>query len=180
MSDQSSGPRTLPDHANLEWLRKQAKHRLRELRASNSETQLAAAQFDLAKQFGFTSWRALKAHVDALTIEGQLFDAVKRDDIQTLTTLLDAHPEKLLAKQPPYEWSLLHVAAFQGHLAAIDLLLTRGLDVNTRERGDNTYAMHWAAAGGYFEIVRRFADAGGDVIGHGDDHAFEVIGWATY
>jgi ankyrin repeat protein len=27
--------------------------------------------------------------------------------------------------------------------------------------------------------VRRLADAGGDVVGGGDDHAFEVIGWAT-
>ncbi|MGQ0537859.1 MAG: ankyrin repeat domain-containing protein, partial [Gemmatimonadaceae bacterium] len=44
---------------------------------------------------------------------------------------------------------------------------------------DNTYAMHWAAAGGYVDVVRRLADAGGDVVGHGDDHELEVIGWAT-
>ena len=53
---------------------------------------------------------------------------------------------------------------------AVDLLLARGLDVNTRERGDNTYAMHWAAAAGHLDVVRRLAEAGGDVIGHGDDH----------
>ena len=29
------------------------------------------------------------------------------------------------------------------------------------------------------DVVRRLADAGGDVIGDGDDHALEVIGWAT-
>jgi ankyrin repeat protein len=58
-------------------------------------------------------------------------------------------------------------------------LLARGLDVNARERGDNTYAMHWAAAGGHLDVVRRLADAGGDVVGHGDDHELEVIGWAT-
>jgi ankyrin repeat protein len=39
--------------------------------------------------------------------------------------------------------------------------------------------MHWAAAAGPLEVVRRLADAGGDVIGHGDDHELEVIGWAT-
>ncbi len=60
----------------------------------------------------------------------------------------------------------------------MDLLLTRGLDVNIREKGDNTYAMHWAAAAGHLHVVRRLADAGGDVIGDGDDHALEVIGWA--
>ena len=51
--------------------------------------------------------------------------------------------------------------------------------MNTREKGDNTYAMHWAAAGGHLDVVRRLADAGGDVVGHGDDHELEVIGWAT-
>ena len=79
----------------------------------------------------------------------------------------------------PYEWSLLHAAASNGQLAAVDLLLSRGLDVNTREKGDNTYAMHWAAAAGHLDVVRRLADAGGDVVGHGDDHELEVIGWAT-
>src|SRR5207248_9339110 len=57
--------------------------------------------------------------------------------------------------------------------------LRRGLDVNTREKGDNTYAMHWAAAAGHLDIVRRLADAGGDVVGQGDDHELEVIGWAS-
>ena len=79
----------------------------------------------------------------------------------------------------PYEQSLLHLAAFAGHLDVVDLLLRRGLDVNTREKGDNTYAMHWAAAAGHLDVVRRLADAGGDVVGHGDDHALDVIGWAS-
>jgi ankyrin repeat protein len=85
----------------------------------------------------------------------------------------------LHARLKPYSWSLLHVAAHGGWLEAVDLLLTRGLDVNTRESGDNTYAMHWAAAAGHLDVVQRLVDAGGDVIGHGDDHELEVIGWAT-
>jgi ankyrin repeat protein len=39
--------------------------------------------------------------------------------------------------------------------------------------------MHWVAAQGNLEMVRRLADAGGDVIGEGDDHALRVIGWAS-
>ena len=61
----------------------------------------------------------------------------------------------------------------------MQLLLERGLDVNYREKGDNTYVMHWAAAQGHLEMVRTLAGAGGDVIGEGDDHAFGVIGWAS-
>jgi ankyrin repeat protein len=113
------------------------------------------------------------------TLDGQLFDAAKNGDVGTLATLLDQHPDKLYVRDQPYEHTLLHLAAFAGHLAAVDLLLQRGLDVNVREKGDNSYPMHWAAAAGHLDVVRRLADAGGDVVGHGDDHELEVIGWAT-
>src|SRR5688572_6799992 len=108
-----------------------------------------------------------------------LLDAAQRGDVDQLSALLDDHPDKLHARATPYEWSLLHFAAQKGHVGVVDLLLRRGLDVNTREKGDNTYAMHWAAASGHLDVVRRLADAGGDVIGHGDDHQLEVIGWGT-
>ncbi len=174
-----STPLSLPDAPNLDWLRKQAKRRLEELRKEQPAAKLADAQLDLARQYGFSGWRALKAHVDSLTLDGKLFGAAKSGDAGALGALLDQHPERLHGRNAPYEWSLLHAAAEGGHLATVDLLLGRGLDVNTREKGDNTYAMHWAAAAGHLDVVRRLADAGGDVIGHGDDHELEVIGWAT-
>ena len=114
-----------------------------------------------------------------LTIDDHLFDAARNGDVDKLAALLDQHPEKLYVRNEPYEHTLLHLAAEAGHLAAVDMLLRRGLDVNVREKGDNTYAMHWAAAAGHLDVVRRLADAGGDVVGHGDDHALEVIGWAS-
>lgn len=183
MSEETTGSAsassTLPDDANLEWLRKQAKRQLRELRHSNPDAKLADAQFALAKQLGFSSWRALKAHVDSLTLDGQLFAAAREGDVERLAAMLDAHPDKVRARSKPYEWTLLHAAAHNGRLAAVDLLLSRGLDPNARERGDNTYAMHWAAAAGHLDVVRRLVAAGGDVIGDGDDHELQVIGWAT-
>jgi ankyrin repeat protein len=170
---------SLPDAPNLDWLRKQAKRRLAELRTANPAARLSDAQFELAKQYGFPSWRALKGHVDALTVEGRLFDAARSGDVELVGRLLDQRPDLLYARTRPYEHTLLHLAGHSGRTAVVDLLLQRGLDVNAREKGDNTYAMHWAAAGGHLDVVRRLADAGGDVVGHGDDHELEVIGWAT-
>lgn len=170
---------SLPDSPSLEWLRKQAKRRLAELRKTNLAARLADAQLDVARQYGFSSWRALKAQIDSLTVEGQLFDAARNGDVGRLAALLDRYPDKLRARTQPYEHTLLHLAAHKGHLAAVELLLKRGLDANVREKGDNTYPMHWAAAAGHLDVVRRLADAGGDVVGHGDDHELEVIGWAT-
>ena len=183
MSDETtrsaSGARSLPDNPSLDWLRKQAKRRLDKMRASNTAAKLSDAQLDIARAYGFASWRALKRHVDAMTIDGRLFLAAEQGDTETLAALLDAHPDKLEARKPPYAWTLLHVAANNGRLGVVNLLLARGLDANVRERGDNTYAMHWAAAAGQLDVVRRLIDAGGDVIGAGDDHELEVIGWAS-
>ncbi|HVH58614.1 MAG TPA: ankyrin repeat domain-containing protein [Vicinamibacterales bacterium] len=177
MADESTRTESLPDNPDIGWLRKQAKRRLEELRREDPQAQLARAQFELAQQYGFASWRALKAHVEALTLDGQLFDAARTGDAPRLAGLLDEHPARLHARSKPYGWTLLHAAA--RHLAAVDVLLTRGVDVNAREGGDNTYAMHWAAAAGEVDVVRRLADAGGDVVGQGDDHELEVIGWAA-
>ena len=188
MSERSRGPEpgasepaasTLPDAPSLEWLRKQAKRRLRELRESAPDTQLADAQLDLARRYGFPSWRALKARIDSLSIEGRLFEAARTGDLSTIVSLLATRPSLLHARAKPHEWSLLHTASFAGHLPVVDLLLRRGLDPNVREKGDDTYAMHWAAAAGHVDVVRRLIEAGGDVVGRGDDHALEVIGWAT-
>src|SRR5262245_30089361 len=183
MSDEnrgpSPGPKPLPEAPDMEWLRGEAMRRAEELRAVDPKALLSDAQFELAREYGFASWRELKAQVEALSVDGRLFESARAGEVETLKMLLDQRPEKLQARQKPYEWTLLHTAAHNGHPLVVELLLSRGLDPNLRERGDNTYAIHWAAAAGHLPIVRRLADAGADVIGRGDDHEMEVIGWAS-
>jgi cytohesin len=109
----------------------------------------------------------------------ELFAAARAGDVGAVRNTIDASPERLHVREQPYGWSLLHAAAQKGHLPVVDYLLNRGLDATTKEQGDDTTAMHWAAASGSADVVRRLAQAGCDVVGHGDDHALEVIGWAT-
>src|SRR5439155_13170996 len=51
------------------------------------------------------------------TVDEQLFEAARTGDVETLTTLLDEHPDKVQVRAKPYEWTLLHAAAQNGHLA---------------------------------------------------------------
>jgi hypothetical protein len=62
--------RVLPQHPNLEFLRKQAKSLLVELQQRNATAQLSDAQHALAREYGFASWPKLKAFVDAQSTAG--------------------------------------------------------------------------------------------------------------
>ena len=59
----------LPVRADLEWLKKHSKQRLDTLRVENPGAKLSEAQLDVAREFGFPSWRKLKAHVERVRAE---------------------------------------------------------------------------------------------------------------
>ena len=59
------------------------------------------------------------------------------------------------------------------------LLLEDGADVGIRDYGDNATALHWAAYGAELRLVEILVEAGADVVGEGDDHGVDVLGWAT-
>ncbi|MCU0647673.1 MAG: VOC family protein [Gemmatimonadaceae bacterium] len=61
----------LPPRPSLGQLRIQAKERLTALRETAPDTQLADAQFALARGYGFTTWAALVHHVAALDPRAQ-------------------------------------------------------------------------------------------------------------
>src|SRR5262245_37203819 len=84
----------LPDRPSLEYLKRRAKERLTELRLRAPRVKLAAAQLEVAREYGFPSWRALKAEVDrrrAPTVV-EFFEAAGAGDVATLRRLLSAEP----------------------------------------------------------------------------------------
>jgi ankyrin repeat protein len=239
--------RPLPLRANLEHLRNEAKQRLKKMRAQDPAARLTDAQLVIAREYGFASWRRLKATLDerdrervfAAAYAGDL-DAVRRsleggfnpgatdatgrtihqiaktlghtglellmrehqerderdDEVRRavkaiqgaaaegqadeLRRLLDAHPELVDARGVDWErQTALHKAAWKSRLECVQLLLERGADVGIRDYGDNAYALHFAAAEADLAIVSVLVEAGSDVIGEGDDHHLDVLGWAT-
>jgi len=54
----------LPERASFEYLKKLAKDRLNEFLQLNPDAKLAEAQLAVAREHGFSSWRALKAEID--------------------------------------------------------------------------------------------------------------------
>src|SRR5690349_20605677 len=80
----------LPDRASLEYLKKLAKDRLRELRRSDPRAQLAAALLSVARDHGFPSWRALKAEVERRQADAaaRFFEACRQGDVDRARELL--------------------------------------------------------------------------------------------
>ena len=168
----------LPERASLEYLKKRAKERLLELRREDPRAQLAAAQLAIARDYGFPSWRALKAEIDRrrAPTRASFFAACEAGTVATLRDLLAREPD-LVRERTPSGGTGLHLAV--AHLDAVRLLLEHGADPNAREAGDNATPLHFAGGAGGVEVVRALLDAGADVHGVGDAHQLEVIGWAT-
>ncbi len=68
----------LPEHSSLEYLRKLAKTRLQQMRQAEPDAKLAAAQLLIAREHGFTSWRALKAQLDSRRTRKQIASPAMR------------------------------------------------------------------------------------------------------
>lgn len=143
----------LPARPNLEWLKKTAKQHLRELHARNPATRLAEAQLDVARRFGFSSWRALKAHLEQLPTAPPSADdtriaAFLRDvgagRIDAIKAALAESPEIVNAIGPHPYWGgrpqPLHVSIETNRRDVFDLLLEAGANAN----GSNALYEHWS------------------------------------
>src|SRR5262245_34029787 len=121
----------LPDRASLEYLKKLAKDRLRELRLTDRQAKLAAAQLSVARDHGFSSWRALKAEVERRQSGSTalFFEACAKGDVAALRDLLANEPGLVRVADPAAShggWTGLHASALGGRLDAVRLLLEHG------------------------------------------------------
>jgi len=174
----------LPERPSLEYLKKLAKERLRELRRTDPQAKLAIALLAVAREHGFSSWRALKEEVERRQSENAaaFFDACSAGNVELLRRLLAADQSLVHSTDVRHEhggWTGLHTAAHHGQVEAVRLLLKHGADPNALEAGDRTSPTHWAAAKAHVQIMGALLDAGGDVHGFGDVHELDLIGWAT-
>jgi ankyrin repeat protein len=89
VSTESDRPaRSLPENPDLRHLKNQAKDLLR----AGGAASLTAAQLELARQYGFTSWPKLKAHVESLQEIGRLKEAITKSDFASVRELMTRNP----------------------------------------------------------------------------------------
>jgi ankyrin repeat protein len=132
----------------------------------------AEARRDLARRHGFSSWRELRRHVEAMESGEEpptpfvlAYRAVEANDRERLVELLDRFPD-LVVQRGTNGNDLLGMA---GDLAITSLLLERGADPN---RG-NDYGwtkLHQAGYGNDRELARLMLAAGArtDLFARGD------------
>jgi ankyrin repeat protein len=138
---------SLPSRPDLEWLKKTARQRLRSLRATKPQARLADAQFELAREYGFSSWRSLKAYVDRANAApggtsampddaevGAFLNAVGSGRIDEVRSSIGRTPRLVNAVGPHPFWGgrpqALHVAIETSRLDMFEFLLSAGADID--------------------------------------------------
>ena len=145
--------RTLPARPDLDQQKKLAKELLRAYRAGDREAiarvraalpdepapTLTSAQFVLAREYGFASWRELRERIERLTEERRpplerFKHAVQRGDAPAVRALLEHHAELRASVNAPifaFDSPALVLAAGH-HPELVDVLLDYGADPNRR------------------------------------------------
>ena len=174
MSERPAYPaptRLLPQHPNLEQLRKQAKDLLEQYRsgdsAANAEVQrfernpdpstlaLNDAQRILARAYGYDSWPKLKAFVDGANM-ARFAESVKAGDLSKVQSMLAARPELVgMDMAGNNEHRALHYAVLRNDVPMVRLLMKAGADARKGiwPHRDATSALAIARDREYREVV---------------------------
>jgi ankyrin repeat protein len=152
----------LPANPNLDWLRKTAKQRLVQLRTSEPDAKLHQAQFALAHDHGFTSWRALKSHVDNISPtfrdRNRVFEAARLGDVEAVRR---AFASGFDPATPDSDGRTVHQIAKDRRHEAIEAL-TRDLQGGKTRPDDEMQAIQTimrAAQSGDLDALRAGLDA---------------------
>jgi ankyrin repeat protein len=155
----------LPDRPSLEYLKKLAKDRLKELRRADPGARLAAAQLAVAREHGFTSWRALRAELERRRADGvpdrvtALFAAIRAGEGAVVDRLLTENPA--LANARDEEGSTPLSAAVDAHRAElIPLLLRHGGDPHLVYAHSAHTPLSWAVVIEAYDCARALMQAG--------------------
>jgi len=154
--------RELPAQPNLEYLKNEAKQRLKTLRTSDPAAKLAVAQLVVARDYGFASWRRLKAHVEHESADRPLrekvFAAAQSGDIDTVRAALS---DGFDPRQTDTHGRTVHqIAKEYGH-EAIELLARQHEehDSNPPELRGTVESILDAAEKGHADKLGRLLDA---------------------
>lgn len=161
--------KSLPARPNLEFLRKSAKRHLVSMRKRDPGAQLAGAQLAAAREYGFSSWRKLKAHVETARQKADSTSA-QEDQIKALVELLKrkdhAGARRMLRQIPALAGAadsqgghtMLHLAAEIDDPKSIDLLLDAGANPGAMWGGHSS--LSWALTCGSFKSANALVERG--------------------
>jgi ankyrin repeat protein len=163
--------RRLPEHPNLEQLRKQAKDLLQAFRSGDTAAEaeirlfernpdaarfgLSDAQRIIARAYGFASWPKLKAFVDGASI-ARFAEFVKAGDIVQVRSMLATRSELVgMDRSANDEHRAIHYAVLNRDAAMARLLMEAGADARKGiyPHRDATTAMALAQDRDYADIV---------------------------
>jgi len=142
--------------------------------------QAFSRQLEQAKnQFKSNPLPSKPEKIKLLPSEEALLLACSNGDLDKIRSLLnhqpDTHATHVNIHHLVHGGTPLHVAAFEGHLEVMKLLLDRGADVNGVAFNNST-ALHWAAGAGQVEAARLLLDRGADPNHRSSTWASSVFG----
>jgi ankyrin repeat protein len=160
-------PQALPANPDLDWLKKAAKKRLAALRAAKPDARLYEAQLAVANDYGFRSWRALKAHVEAvnpsLPDRDSVFDAARAGDIEAVRR---AFASGFNPATPDHDGRTIFQIAKERRHQAIEMLArdVQGGRIRSGAEAEAVQGIASAAQSGDVEALRQRLDARPDLI----------------